>query len=75
MTGDDRFQRRTELGHLLLPAGSHSPSGVMQGKWDPASLDMHHDHQQSVKEKLQHRTKRSQHLRDNEKHPIPRARL
>jgi hypothetical protein len=23
-----------EIGHLLLPDGSHSPSGLMQGKWD-----------------------------------------
>jgi hypothetical protein len=23
-----------EIGHLLLPYGSHSPSGLMQGEWD-----------------------------------------
>ena len=23
-----------EIGHLLLPYGSHSPSGLMKGKWD-----------------------------------------
>jgi hypothetical protein len=23
-----------EIGHLLLPDGSHSPSGLMQGQWD-----------------------------------------
>jgi hypothetical protein len=27
-----------ELGHLLLPAGSHSKSGVMQARWDPKAL-------------------------------------
>jgi hypothetical protein len=28
-----------ELGHLLLPYGSHSPSGLMQGKWDDMQLE------------------------------------
>jgi hypothetical protein len=27
-----------ELGHLLLPRGSHSPSGIMQGGWDRDAL-------------------------------------
>lgn len=27
-----------EIGHLLLPYGSHSPSGLMQGKWDDRQL-------------------------------------
>jgi hypothetical protein len=27
-----------EIGHLLLPTGSHSPGGVMRGQWDNRQL-------------------------------------
>jgi hypothetical protein len=27
-----------EIGHLLLPYGSHSPSGLMKGEWDNLQL-------------------------------------
>jgi len=29
-----------EIGHLLLPNGRHSPSGLMQGKWDSLQLSL-----------------------------------